>query len=58
MRRLLAMLTPWWSEADALQREVRSEEIRRRSFMARNRAEQVIRNYREADERLGRMSGR
>lgn len=56
--RLIRFLTPWYSEVAAEERERRTEAVRQRSIRARLGGEQVIENYRAADERLGRMSGR
>ena len=56
--KFLRFLTPWYSEAEVEHREETTEVVRQRSIRARIKAENVIASYREADERLGRMSGR
>jgi hypothetical protein len=58
MARVIRWLTPWYSDADAQHREESTEAVRQRSITARKRAESVIADYRAADDRLGRMSGR
>jgi hypothetical protein len=56
---------PWWSKDEAARRDEstadvlrRSEEARMRTLLSEKRARELLADYRAADRRLGRMSGR
>lgn len=49
---------PWYDDEAAQQRDDDAEKLRQRSIRARIRAERIQEQYRDADKRLGRMSGR
>lgn len=55
VRRIIARLLPWWDDSD---RRRRSEEVLRRADLTLARVDQLRGDYRAADRRIGRMSGR